>query len=71
MEPVVHYMWTPLEVSRERLENLRDTGPNDIIVSADRAFAYIEGFQVPAPDAGPMRIIRTAGPSTAGRTTTD
>jgi predicted kinase len=71
LEPVVYYMLTSPEVSRERLENRRNTGPNDIVVPSHRAIAYIEGFQVPTPDEGPMQIIRTADLSTTDRAPTD
>lgn len=60
VEPVVYYMLTPRTVSLERLERRQDTGPNDIPVPADRAIAYIEGFEEPTADEGPVRVIRTA-----------
>ena len=59
VEPVVYYMLTPREISLERLQRRQNTGPNDIVVPADRAIAYMEGFQVPTPDEGPMRVIRS------------
>ena len=71
VEPVVYYMLTPRGVSLKRLESRRDTGPNDIVVPADRAIAYIEGFEAPTPDEGPVRVIRTGNPCTADRAPTD
>ena len=59
VEPVVYYMLTSREISLERLQRRQNTGPNDIVVPADRAIAYMEGFQVPTPEEGPMRVIRT------------
>lgn len=61
VEPVVFFMSTPREVSLERLESRQDTGPNDIAVPADRAIAYMEGFEAPTEDEGPVRVIRTHG----------
>jgi predicted kinase len=62
VEPVVYYMSTPSEVSLARLESRRDTGPDDIAVPADRAIAYIEGFEAPTPDEGPVRVVRAPFP---------
>ena len=71
VEPVVYYMLTAKDVSLQRLESRQDTGPNDIVVPADRAIAYIEGFEVPTPDEGPVRVIRAADSRTADRASTD
>jgi hypothetical protein len=65
VEPVVYYMSTSRKVSLERLERRQNTGPNDIVVPADRAIAYIEGFEKPTPGEGPVRVIRT-GPERGG-----
>lgn len=67
IKPVVYYMLTATEVSHKRLENRRNTGPNDIVVPADRAIAYIKDFEAPTPDEGPMQIIRTANPELRGQ----
>jgi len=71
VEPVVYYMLTSLEVSRERLENRHNTGPNDIVVPADRAIEYIDGFEAPTPEEGPMQIVRTADLDAPDRAPTD
>jgi len=67
---VVYYMLTARDVSHERLESRQNTGPNDIVVPADRAIAYTESFEAPTPDEGPVHVIRTGIPSTADRAPT-
>lgn len=58
VEPVVYYMLTARDVSLERLESRQGTGHDDIVVPADRAIVYIEGFEAPTADEGPVRVIR-------------
>ncbi|RYV49684.1 ATP-binding protein [Pengzhenrongella frigida] len=70
VEPVVYYMSTSREVSLERLEGRRNTGPDDIVVPVDRAIAYIEGFEVPTAAEGAMRVLRTGSPSTTDQAPT-
>jgi len=58
VEPVVYYLSTPRDVSLERLASRQNAGPNDIVVPAERAIAYMDGFEVPTLAEGPVRVIR-------------
>lgn len=55
--PVVHYLRTPRDVVLARLERRRHTSGNDVVVSRDRALAYLDGFEVPTPEEGPMVVV--------------
>jgi predicted kinase len=57
VEPVVHYLDTPREVVLARLAARRGTGPDDVPVPPARALAYLDGFEPPTPEEGPLRVI--------------
>lgn len=54
VEPVVHYIATPPEVILDRLAQRTNSGPDDIVVPATRAQAYMDGFEVPQAAEGPV-----------------
>lgn len=56
--PTVYYLEVPHDVLLERLATRTDSGPNDVLVSPAQAAAYIDGFQRPTPNEGPMRVFR-------------
>lgn len=67
IRPVVHYLDTPREVVLERLSKRSNQGPHDIAVPRDRAIAYLDGFEVPTPQEGPLVIVRApVGPLQSG-----
>lgn len=55
--PVVYYLDTPRSILLSRLAQRENSGPDDIAVSRERAVAYIDGFETPTPDEGPLRIV--------------
>lgn len=52
--PVVHHVTAPRHVVLERLARRRNSGPDDIAVPTDLAHAYLEGFEAPRGDEGPV-----------------
>jgi len=54
VEPVVHHLDTPRAVVLERLARRRNAGPDDVVVPPERATAYLDGFEAPTPDEGPL-----------------
>ncbi|PFG42092.1 hypothetical protein ATJ88_0742 [Isoptericola jiangsuensis] len=54
---VVHLMDTPRDVVLERLAARRGTGGDDVVVPPDLAVAYLDGFEVPTPDEGPLVVV--------------
>ncbi|WP_246071768.1 AAA family ATPase [Miniimonas arenae] len=60
VEPVVYYLATPRAVVLERLRGREGNGPHDVIVPADLAVRYLDGFEVPTADEGPLRILTGA-----------
>ena len=59
VRPVVHYLDAPRGVVLARLAERRGLGPDDIVVPADRALAYLDGFEVPTADEGPLVVVAT------------
>lgn len=57
VEPVVHYLDTPRDVVLARLAARRGTGPDDVAVPPAQALAYLDGFEVPTPEEGPLRVV--------------
>lgn len=55
--PVVYYLDTPRSVIFERLSRRRGHGPHDVVVPPDRAASYVDGFEVPTPAEGPLRVV--------------
>ncbi len=55
--PVVYYLDTRRSILLSRLAQRENSGPDDITVSRERAIAYIDGFETPTPDEGPLRIV--------------
>jgi predicted kinase len=55
IEPVVYHLATPADVVLARLAARRGTGPHDVVVPPERARAYLDGFEVPTADEGPVR----------------
>ncbi|SEB41054.1 Predicted kinase [Paramicrobacterium humi] len=55
--PETIYFDTPREVALQRVRNRRGEGPNDVMLSAEVAAAYFDGFEVPTPDEGPLTVV--------------
>ncbi|WP_231495942.1 ATP-binding protein [Cellulomonas sp. HZM] len=55
--PVVHVLDTPREVVLARLARRTGEGPHDVPVRPDRALAYLDGFERPTPDEGPLVVV--------------
>lgn len=55
--PVVYYLDTPRAIVLERLSLRRGGGPHDVVVPPDRAASYVDGFEVPIPEEGPLRVV--------------
>ena len=58
--PVVHHLATPRDEVLRRLAARAGTGPHDVVVPPDRAQAYLDGFEPPTPDEGPVVVVRPA-----------
>ncbi|MBE7700233.1 ATP-binding protein [Oerskovia sp. Sa1BUA8] len=56
--PTIYYLDTPTGVLLERIGARTNAGPNDVHVALEQAHAYINGFQIPTPDEGPLHVIR-------------
>ena len=56
--PETYYLATPRDVVLDRLRARSNAGPNEIVLPVALAEAYYDGFEVPTPDEGPLRIIR-------------
>jgi predicted kinase len=54
---VVHHLDTPRAVILERLARRRHTGGHDVVVPRDLALAYLDGFEAPIPEEGPVVIV--------------
>ena len=54
IQPVVHYLDTPRDVVLARLARRRGETPDDVVVPFDQALAYLDGFEVPTLDEGPL-----------------
>lgn len=52
--PVVHFVETPRDVILQRLARRTHHGPDDIAVPARLAAAYVDGFEPPTEDEGPL-----------------
>ncbi|MDM7854115.1 AAA family ATPase [Cellulomonas alba] len=55
--PVVHYLATPRDEVLRRLAGRTGGGPHDVVVEPERALAYLEGFEVPTADEGPLVVV--------------
>ncbi|SDB93942.1 hypothetical protein SAMN05216410_1064 [Sanguibacter gelidistatuariae] len=55
--PETYYLATPREVVLARLDARKNAGPNEIVLPRAVAEAYFDGFEVPTPDEGPLRIL--------------
>ncbi len=60
--PVVYYLDTRRSILLDRLAQRENSGPDDIAVSRERAIAYIDGFETPTPEEGPLRIVHVTSP---------
>lgn len=59
--PLVLYLDAPREVILERLAQRDGGGPDDVVVTPEQATAYLDGFQIPTADEGPLRVERWPG----------
>lgn len=55
--PVVWLLDVPREVVLARLAERRGADPHDVVVPPDLAERYLDGFERPTPDEGPLRIV--------------
>ena len=60
--PVVYYLDTRRSILLDRLAQRENSGPDDIAVSRERAIAYIDGFETPTPEEGPLRLVHVTSP---------
>ncbi|PJI94584.1 AAA family ATPase [Luteimicrobium subarcticum] len=60
VELVVHLLATPRDVVLARLGDRRGTSPHDVVVPPDLAARYLDGFETPTPDEGPLVTVLTA-----------
>lgn len=56
--PVTHYLATPEAQVLARLAGRAGAGPHDVPVPPDLARAYLDGFEVPTAEEGPLVVIR-------------
>lgn len=61
--PVAYYLATPRDVVLARLAARQNTGPHEIVLPRAVAEAYYDGFEVPTPQEGPLRILAGEAPS--------
>jgi predicted kinase len=54
---VTHYLATPRDVVLDRLVGRTGSGPHDIAVDPQLARAYLDGFEVPTSDEGPLVVV--------------
>lgn len=55
--PMVHYMKVAPTVLRERLAGRRNGAYDDIAVPEERLQTYLDAFEAPTPEEGPLRVI--------------
>lgn len=55
--PVVHYLATPREVVLRRLEARAGAHGDDVVVPPEVALRYLDGFEAPTPDEGPLEMV--------------
>lgn len=55
--PVVHYMKVPAPVLRQRLARRQNSDFDDIAVPEERLQTYLDTFEAPTPEEGPLRVI--------------
>lgn len=58
--PETVYVDTPRDVALRRVSERRGSGPNDVMLSADTAARFFDGFEVPTPEEGPLTIVSGA-----------
>lgn len=63
--PETYYLATPRDVVLARLEARGNAGPNEIVLPRAVAEAYFDGFEVPTPEEGPLRVM--SGTTRPGR----
>jgi len=51
------YFDTPREVLMERVRSRSGGSPNEVRLAEERVAAYIDGFEVPTVDEGPLRVV--------------
>lgn len=56
--PVTHYLATPEAQILARLRDRAGAGPHDVPVPPALARAYLDSFEVPTSDEGPLVVIR-------------
>lgn len=55
--PVVYYVDTPRELVLQRLAARTGASALDVPVPPELATTYLDAFEVPTPDEGPLRIV--------------
>ena len=55
--PMTYYLATPRDVVLTRLATRQNTGPGEIVLPREVAEAYYDGFDIPTPEEGPLRIL--------------
>lgn len=56
--PVTHYLATPEAEVLARLTDRAGAGPHDVPVPPPLARAYLDGFEVPTAEEGPLVVVR-------------
>ncbi|MFS0698734.1 GNAT family N-acetyltransferase [Cellulomonas sp. 179-A 4D5 NHS] len=55
--PVTYHLTTPRAEVLRRLAGRTGSGPHDVAVPARLARAYLDGFEAPTPDEGPLLLV--------------
>ncbi|GAA1979670.1 hypothetical protein GCM10009718_15600 [Isoptericola halotolerans] len=55
--PVTIYLPAPREVVLERLARRTGSGPDDVLVTRETALRYLDAFEPPTPDEGPLEVL--------------
>ncbi|MFB7249605.1 AAA family ATPase [Microbacterium sp. NPDC056234] len=57
--PEVHYLATPRDVVLARVARRDNSAPDSLALPPELAAAYVDGFEVPSPEEGPLRMLRS------------
>lgn len=57
VDPLTCYVATPREVALARVAARGGTGPHDLTLPDPVAASYVDTFEVPTPEEGPLRVV--------------